>query len=153
MVEEPFEYVPLGHMPDPTPVTPRPLSPSTRSSWAISLTPLAFFAFDIWIATLLGGYITWRIVVVVGVVGIAFTFLCALDDQRRLAQRGFQARTSPVLALVSPTAYLFVRGSRVFRESFAGFGPAWIQVASFFVIVAVVSFALPLMVKLNEVHL
>jgi hypothetical protein len=153
MVEEDFRYVPLGRVPEETPEAPRPLSPSTRSSWVISLTPLGLFAFDIWIAALLGGYITWQIVFAVGVVGIVLTYVCALDDQRHLARRGFQTRTSPVLALVSPTAYLFVRGSRAFRESFEGFGPAWIQVASVIVMVIAVTFMLPLMVKMNEIQI
>jgi hypothetical protein len=152
MAEESFQYVPLGRMPEAAPEAQRPLSPSTRSSWVIALTPIALFAFDIWIAALLGGYITWRIVFAVAAVGIALTYVCALDDQRRLARLGFRGGTSPVIALACPTAYLFVRGSRAFRESYAGFRPAWIQLASFAVIVVVANFLLPLMVKLNEIH-
>ena len=153
MVEDSFQYVPLGRTPEATPAPPHPPPPSTRSSWVIALTPLALFGFDIWIATLLGGTTTWRIVLIVAAAGIALTYLCALADQRRLATLGFRLRTSPVIALVCPTVYLFVRGNRAFRESYAGFAPAWVQLATFVVIVIVANFLLPLMVMMNEIHL
>ena len=145
-------FVPLGRLPEVASAPPRLAPPGTPSSWVIAFAPIALFALDVWVAAVLGGYITWSIVLSVAALGLASTYLAARDDQRRLASRGYLARTSPLLAVVCPAAYLFVRGNRAFRESYAGFGPAWIHLATLALIVITANFLLPLMVRLNQIH-
>lgn len=121
----PFQHVPMMDAADGTATTPLAAAPRSAAAWALAAMPLGVLAFLALIMALQVGTISWPIIGGVALAASGLSVILARVDQRRLGELGFVQRTNPGLAVVT-LVYLFVRGNRAYRESFQGFGPAWV---------------------------
>lgn len=124
--------------PDDEGVEP-PKTATTRSSNAIAVLPAIALAVDVWIYA--QGQISWTQIIIVGLVFDFGAYALARRDQKRLRELRITIPTSPRLALIAPPIYLFVRGTRAWREAYTGYRPAWLSV----LVAVIIMFALAML--------
>jgi hypothetical protein len=138
------EYVPFGSR--PLAIEPRmqvPRRAGTKSSLLIAVLPLIALMADIFIFAASGESTSWTNLGAVTVATLAVSYGLARLDQRQLSALGLVVGTSPLIALFVPIAYLFVRGSRAWRETATGLTPAWLNVLAILIVGGIV-YELPL---------
>lgn len=109
----------------------------------MAVLPLVVLVCDVAIFGIDGERTTWVLLASVTLASLVFSSVLARRDQSRLKEIGLSVPTSPLIALVCPTVYLFVRGSRAWRETATGLRPAWLNLLVIVVVVALIT-GLPL---------
>lgn len=111
----------------------------------MAVLPLVALFVDILIFGVSGEETSWTNLGIVTLAALMCSYGLARMDQRRLAELGLLVPTSPLIALFSPTVYLFVRGSRAWRETASGLRAAWLNVLVGLIVFGVV-YELPVII-------
>jgi hypothetical protein len=140
------DYVPFRYRPPVVEERVRiPRRAGTTSSLLMAVLPLVALFVDIFFFAVSGEETTWTNLGIVTLATLVASYGLAGRDQRRLTELGLVVTTSPLIALICPIVYLFVRGSRAWRETATGLTAAWLNVLVILVAFGVV-YELPVLI-------